>query len=53
MPTKAQLKDSLAEVKGRLDAVIDVLEDPDIEDEADRVAEALAYAEPADGDDDD
>ena len=55
MPTKTQLEDRLAEVKGRLDAVIDVLEDPDIEDAGDRVAEALVAADPetyADEDDD-
>lgn len=51
--TKAELKQLLAEVEGRLDAVIDVLEDPDIEDEAERVAEALAYADPGADDDED
>ena len=45
-PTKAELGERLAEMEARLDAVVDVLEDPDIEDEEDRVTEALEVADP-------
>ncbi len=52
MPTKADLEERLAEMRGRLDAVVDVLEDPDIEDAEDRVAEALVAADPETYEDD-
>ena len=43
MPTKAQLQNLVDELEDRLDAVVDVLQDEELEDE-DRVTEALAAA---------
>ena len=45
MPTKTELEDRLEELEDQLDAVVDVLLDPKIEDENERVAEALAVAD--------